>query len=138
MRALIIVLLFVPQLACADSACPTRFTEFLAMFEQSIEVQTLNTRFPLRYSFINGNAEPEPKLIRVVIARANASKYPGIRYPSPAVQASVPLQRKLSSKVGGIQVVQFDKPESDVYSVVFSFSRKSSCWQLVEVKDSSL
>ena len=131
-------MLFAPQLACASSGCPTRFTEFLAVFEQSVEFQTLNTRFPLRYSFLDGNAEPDPKLIKVVITRANASKYPGIRYPSPALQASVPLQHKLRSGVGGIQVVQFDKPESDVYSVGFSFLKVSGCWQLVEVEDSSL
>lgn len=138
MRSLIIALLFFPLLAHAESACPTRFTEFLAMFEKSIEFQTLNIRFPLRYTYVDGNAEPEPKQIKVMVSRANISKHPGVRFPTTAVQVTAPLKRKLTSGARGTQIVQFDKPDSDAYSVAFHFSKTASCWQLVEVEDGSL
>lgn len=127
LRTLVMSLLFVPQFARADSVCPALFTDFLALFEKNIEFQLLNTRFPLSYTLVDSNAEPEPKPIKKMVSRANVSKYPGIRYPSPAIQESIPLQRKLFLASEGIRNVQFDKPDSDAYSVIFIFERTSSC-----------
>ncbi len=138
LRTLIISLLLAPQFACADSVCPALFTDFLALFEKNSEFQLLNTRFPLSYTFVDGNAEPEPKPVKIMVSRDNVSKYPGIRYPSPAIQETIPLQRKLRLASGGVRIVQFDKPDSDAYSVIFFFEKTSSCWQLVDVKDGSL
>jgi len=137
-RLLCVTLLLVCSVAQAEQSCPKTFSSFIARFESSAEFQRLHTRFPLSYSFLDGSAEPDPKEVKVMVSQASAAKYPGIIFPSKATQASVPLKRKLLRHPSGTQVVHFDKPESDVYSVSFHFTQTVDCWLLVKVEDTSL
>ena len=137
-RSFLFVALLLPLAGYAASSCPEQFPEFGAQFERSEDFQRANTRFPLPYSYVDGSAKPEPKTVRVMVNRSTVSKFPGIKFPSPAIQRAVPLERKTSTVASGTEVIRFDKPDTDMYSIEFQFRKSGGCWQLVNVDNISL
>lgn len=121
----------------AGSACPTQFGDFIEVFQDSPNFQKLNTQFPLFYSDVDATAVPEPKQFHIKVTRTTLAKYPGVIFPSRSTQTSMSLQRKISEQ-DGLQVVRFDKPDTDIYSVSFFFAKSSRCWRLIRVEDYSL
>lgn len=124
--------------AYAETVCPSKFSEFLGFFEADESSQRQHTRYPLSYSSIDAEAEPEPKIVKQSLTRKEVMKQERIIYPSRATQKEVPLQRKVSKRPDKSRVVQFNKPGSDAYSIEFVFDQKNGCWELVEVADYSL
>ncbi|MDO9238259.1 MAG: hypothetical protein Q7U28_19770 [Aquabacterium sp.] len=137
-RSLLIVALLLPLAGYAATSCPQAFPEFVAQFERSEAFQRAHTRFPLPYSYVDSNAEPERKTITVMVNRSTVSKFSGIKYPSLVIQRAVPLERKTSTVSGGTEVIRFDKPDTDMYTIEFHFKKSGACWQLVNVDNMSL
>ena len=137
-RSFLFAALLLPLAASAASSCPEQFPEFVAQFERSETFQRAHTRFPLPYSYVDGTAEPEPKNIRVMVNRGTVRKFPGIKFPSPTIQRTVPLERKTSTVAAGTEVIRFDKPDTDVYTIEFQFKKSGACWQLIGVDNMSL
>lgn len=138
LRALLLVALCFPVAAGANTRCAPTFSDFLNSFEADVDFQRTHTRYPLIYSFVDENAEPEPKEIIKKLSRANAVSHKGIVFPEKSLQKSVPLERQVRRLPKGAYAVRFDKPDSDVYSVEFVFEDNGRCWRLISVADMSL
>jgi hypothetical protein len=95
-------------------------------------------RFPVDYSFVDAAAVPEPQRKRRLVARADLFDLRQMSPPTTLVEASQRLQRDIVSGSRGGKVVRFISPDSDAYVVEYRFARGKSCWQLVQVSDSSL
>jgi hypothetical protein len=129
-------LFFLSRIAAAES-CSAEFLEFVGQFEASPQFQAAHTRFPLSYSYVDGDASPEPKILRIAIERERAAEFPGIVYPSPAQQAAVAFDRTIDSPQPDTRAVRLEKPDTD-YVLVFTFEKSDVCWNLVSVQDLSL
>ena len=133
--ALIPMVAMLQATAHGATACAPGFTEFLQDFEQARIDRDQHTKFPLRYTAIDGGA-PMPRNKTSWLDRDEARKVQA--FPSPAYQAELGLQRKISKdKAGRCEVFLFI-PESDMYVVTFTFSRWNKTWRLVAVADQSL
>lgn len=138
LRFLLAATFLLPFASWATPSCPEAFPAFLAQFEQRMVFRLAHTRFPLLYSFVDSLAEPEPKTVVVQITRANVDEYPGAVFPSHSAQAAVPVERNISLLEGGMVVVRFHKPDTDMYTKEFHFQAEGACWNLVRVDDGSL
>jgi len=125
-------------MAHAASACPASFEEYLSAFQRDPLFQNEHRQFPLRYSFLDPDAEVEPRTVKHRLSAAQAEKERGISFPSLELEKAKGLQRKVTKAKKEAYVVRFDKPDSDAFSIEFHFSRVGHCWQLVEVNDFSL
>ena len=130
--------LLLPLAAYSAPPCPEQFPEFVAQFERSEAFQRAHTRFPLPYSYVDGTAEPEPKTVRVIVNRGTVRKVPGIKFPSPTIQRTAPLERKTTTVADGTEVIRFDKPDTDMHTIEFQFKKFGACWQLISVDNMSL
>ncbi len=139
MRQLYIGIVFslISTAGFSAESCPPDFASFLTKFESSRQFQRQNTPFPLATTYVDGSASPEPRTETYMIKSAADPKYSRTIYPSRKKQATIPLEKKITSKQGVIRVVQFTKPDTD-YSFAFTFKQTASCWQLVKFEDYSL
>jgi hypothetical protein len=136
-RLLLASVLLLPLGASAAASCPATFEAFIARFERSQSFQQAHTRYPLRYAYVDKEAQPEPRAIQAWVTRAKAARSPGVRFPSPERQRAIPFDRKTSTGNDGVTVVRFDQPDTD-HSLEFRFRRAAGCWQLLRVDDLSL
>lgn len=138
LRALSLAALLIPLVAHAASACPSSFEEYLSTFQRDPFFQKEHRQYPLRYSFLDTDAEPEPRTVKRRLSAAQVEIKSGISFPSLETEKTKGLERKVTKTKEGTYVVRFDKPDSGVFSIEFHFSRIGHCWRLVEVNDFSL
>jgi hypothetical protein len=137
-RVVALILLLLPFSVNADQSCPKNSQDFLIDFQNNHEFQVAHISYPLAYSYVNANAEPEPKKIQVSILSADEvkSKKPP-SYPKPNEINSIPLKQTIINTTTGSLIVNFTKPDTD-YSFEYIFTNKNNCWQLSEINDFSL
>jgi hypothetical protein len=123
--------------AARASECQPTFAEFLARFESDWEFQLWHVQFPLQMAYVDGAAYPEPAARQKLVSRDDYMAK-GSFYPSVVVQAERHLEKKIVRKPDSTMVVEFDRPDSDAYSVDFKFTRTLGCWYLTFIDDQSL
>jgi hypothetical protein len=133
-----IAALLLPLTTQAASSCPSSFEKYLTRFQRDSVFQKEHRHTPLRYSFVDAEAEPEPRTVQRQLSAVQAEKQPLIRFPSADVEKTNRLERKVAQVNDQGYVVRFDQPDSDRFSIEFHFSRIGRCWRLVEVNDLSL
>jgi hypothetical protein len=117
--------------------CRATFAEFLARFESDMAFQLEHVQFPLQMGYVDASASPEPANREKLVTREEyAAK--GWFYPSLEVQAQRRLEKKIVRPPTSNMVIEFDQPDSDAYSVNFSFTRTNGCWYLTRIDDQSL
>lgn len=124
--------------ASAEPYCAKDFGSFLVFFQDDEKFQITHTAFPLRYSYVDAAANPEPKTVSIEIINqddALIAKLP--RYPAAETIKPVSLQETIFMEKGEVYVVRFTKPDTD-YMFDFRFMKHNNCWQLVEVNNYSL
>mgnify|MGYP001617731681 CR=1 FL=1 len=91
MRWVFIAVLFFPSLVVAETACPSSFDEFLSNFETNREFKQKNIIYPLKHSFVDLAADPEPKIVDKPLSKSEVATRKRTIYPSPTDQKSVSL-----------------------------------------------
>lgn len=138
LRTLFVAAFLFPLTVHGASPCTSSFEEYLSAFQRDPLFQQEHRQYPLRYSFLDTNAEPEPRAVKRRLSAAQAMKESGIGFPSLETEKAKGLERTVKNAKKGTYVVRFDKPDSGVFSIEFHFSRVGNCWRLVEVNDFSL
>lgn len=138
LRVLFVAALLFSLTVHAASPCTSSFEEYLSKFQRDPSFQQEHRQYPLRYSLLDTNSEPEPRTVKRRLSAAQAMKESGISFPSLETESAKGLERKVTKAKKGTYVVRFNKPDSGVFSIEFHFSRVGNCWRLVEVNDFSL
>lgn len=125
-----------PVAATADAGtqCPHPvFEEFLAHFGHEIALQEAATADPLLDSYIDAEAEPEPRKVESRLARADV-EWPVM--PDPAALAGQGREMQVSLLADGQRQVQIrTQDSSDQQTYTFA---QAPCWTLVKREDESI
>lgn len=135
-RWLILAIFFVPGVGLAETGCSTSFDVFLGSFERDRQFQEAHMAFPLRHSFIDMAADPEPAPVDAPLSRKDVVAGENPLFPSPSEQAKVPLKKSVTAESRDVMVVRLQKPDSG-YLLIYRFRSLDGCWQLVEFEDAS-
>ena len=135
-RILLIFLCF-PSSTIAGYECYESFDEFLPAFENNKAVQIDNTIFPLKYTFVDGGAYPEPKVINSELSSKKIEERKNPIYPYPKDQKKVPLLKEISEPSPGKMRIRLYKPDTD-YVLRYQFELIGTCWKLTEYNNDSL
>ena len=135
-RVLIAITLF-PTIVLAESPCLSSFNEFLSTFEKSPKFQLENISYPLKYSFIDATANPEPKTINTLKSKSDLVARNKPVYPSISAQQKTSLVKKVHSQSQVNKIIHLHKPNTD-YKIKYHFKKVGSCWKLVMLESLSL
>lgn len=80
---ILVAVFLLPNVAMAESLCPSNYDDFLAKFEASREFQQDNLRYPLEYSFVDSHANPEPKTTHQLLSKSDVAARARSIYPLP-------------------------------------------------------
>lgn len=120
--------------AAPSLTCPADdFATFLPKFMNDVKLQKAFVTDPLQSDSVDANAEPEPKPVSKMIARAEIS-FPVM--PDDQRQAKDGLKLTKNETSPTEVTVKLAKEDTD-YQMSFFF-RKDSCWHLYRMKDDSL
>jgi hypothetical protein len=132
--------------ACAAKApstdyasCDKNFDRFLARFESDRSFQQSHTADPLRYEGLirkthcKADCPSQTKELTADKLRQNALPV----YPLLPMQKAQRLESSVKVS-GGTASVQMYLPDTDAFQVDYRFQLAQSCWQLAQVKDTSL
>lgn len=136
MRIVFIVILFLPSLVAAESACPSSFDEFFSRFETNREFQQRNIIYPLKHSFVDLAADPDPKVVHKPLLKSEIAKRKNAVYPSPIEQKSFALIKEIQKETQTRRIVNLHKPDSG-FALNYYFEKIDGCWKLVEFEDPS-
>lgn len=121
-----------PARASADCPYP-EFDAFLAHFGSEIALQEEATADPLLDSYIDPEAEPEPRKVESRLALADV-EWPVM--PDPAALAGQGRELQVSTLADGQRRVQIRTPDSsDQQSYTFA---QAPCWTLVKREDEAI
>lgn len=121
-----------PARASADCPYP-EFDAFLAHFGSEIALQEEATADPLLDSYIDPEAEPEPRKVESRLALADV-EWPVM--PDPAALAGQGRELQVSTLADGQRQVQIRTPDSsDQQSYTFA---QAPCWTLVKREDEAI
>ena len=135
-RVLIAIILF-PTIVLADNPCSSSFNEFLSNFEKSSKFQLENINYPLKYSYIDPNAMPEPKTINTLKSKDELAARKKPIYPLTSAHQQIPLVKKVYSKSQANKIIQLHKHDTD-YNIKYNFKKIGLCWKLVMFESHSL
>jgi len=123
-----------PTAVAARSECPyPDFDTFLKHFGNEIALQEKTTVDPLLDSYIDAEAEPEPRKVESRLARADV-EWPVM--PDPAALAGQGREMQVSLLADGQRQVQIRTPDSsDQQTYTFA---QAPCWTLVKREDESI
>ncbi|EOW2136302.1 hypothetical protein N5C16_17455 [Stenotrophomonas sp. GD03908] len=123
-----------PTPAAAPSECPyPEFDTFLKHFGNEIALQEKTTADPLLDSYIDAEAEPEPRKVESRLALADV-EWPVM--PDPAALAGQGREMQVSALADGQRQVQVRTPDSsDQQTYTFA---QAPCWTLVKREDESI
>jgi len=118
----------------ASGECPySQFDAFLKHFGNEIALQEKATADPLLDSYIDAEAEPEPRKVESRLALADVEC--PVR-PDPAALAGQGREMQVSTLADGQRQVQIRTPDSsDQQTYTFA---QSPCWTLVKREDESI
>lgn len=137
LRWVLIAAFFFPSLVMAENVCPSSFDEFLSRFERTREFQQENIIYPLKYSFIDSNANPEPKTVNKRLSKTDVAARKEPIYPSPRDQKAVPLAKELHKHSQVKKSVRLYKPDTG-YVLEYHFKKIGECWKLAMFEDLSI
>ncbi|EED38997.1 conserved hypothetical protein [Stenotrophomonas sp. SKA14] len=122
------------QSAPARAECPyPQFDAFLKHFGNEIALQEKATADPLLDSYIDAEAEPEPRKVESRLALADV-EWPVM--PDPAALAGQGREMQVSALADGQRQVQIRTPDSsDQQTYTFA---QAPCWTLVKREDESI
>jgi len=117
-------------------SCPSEdFAQFLKQFVNDESTQRAFTRFPLLFRGYSGDAS-EPKEYVKKLSRKKV-KFPIIL--SCKKRQEIPLEIRLVSASEKKAQIRIEKPDTDWLTFyVFEKDKKSGCWTLTEINDSTL
>lgn len=125
----------------AGSKCANDFSTFLDQFGDSRSFQEAHMKYPLSYTSNNGHVDnhcyPDCKTIEEKLTKQKAVNLSDPIFPLQETQLMTPLQKSIK-RYNQHMIVRLDKPDSDSFSIEYTFKRYNSCWQLVTVKDMSI
>ncbi|HFT6994815.1 hypothetical protein [Stenotrophomonas maltophilia] len=123
-----------PAPAPASAECPyPQFDAFLKHFGNEIALQEKATADPLLDSYIDPEAEPEPRKVESRLALADV-EWPVM--PDPAALAGQRREMQVSALADGQRQVQIRTPDSsDQQTYTFA---QAPCWTLVKREDESI
>ncbi|HIE5096963.1 hypothetical protein WG628_20170 [Stenotrophomonas maltophilia] len=123
-----------PTPAAGRSECRyPDFDTFLSHFGNEITLQERATADPLLDSYIDAEAEPEPRKVESRLALADV-EWPVM--PDPAALAGQGREMQVSSTAEGQRQVQVRTPDSsDQQTYTFA---QTPCWTLVKREDESI
>ncbi len=123
-----------PAPAPASPECPyPQFDAFLKHFGHEIALQEKATADPLLDSYIDAEAEPEPRKVESRLALADV-EWPVM--PDPAALAGQGREMQVSALADGQRQVQIRTPDSsDQQTYTFA---QAPCWTLVKREDESI
>ncbi|PSM12910.1 hypothetical protein [Stenotrophomonas maltophilia] len=123
-----------PAPAPARSECPyPDFDAFLKHFGNEITLQEKATADPLLDSYIDAEAEPEPRKVESRLALADV-EWPVM--PDPAALAGQGRELQVNTLADGQRQVQIRTPDSsDQQTYTFA---QAPCWTLVKREDESI
>lgn len=123
-----------PAPAPASAECPfPQFDAFLKHFGNEITLQEKATADPLLDSYIDAEAEPEPRKVESRLALADV-EWPVM--PDPATLAGQGRQMQITVLADGQRQVQIHTPDSsDQQTYTFA---QTPCWTLVKREDESI
>lgn len=137
MRWLFFVFCIAPGLSTAAPRCISAFDDFLAKFEANRPFQQENIAFPLKHSFVDAGAEPEPKVIDKPLSKRGVAEHSAPVFPSQADQKTIPFDKEIKSPRPDRRIVQLQKPDTG-YLLIYHFKKIGECWRLVEFEDASI
>ncbi|HDS1136927.1 TPA: hypothetical protein QDZ75_000933 [Stenotrophomonas maltophilia] len=123
-----------PTAVHARSECPyPEFDAFLKHFGNEITLQEKATADPLLDSYIDAEAEPEPRKVESRLALADV-EWPVM--PDPSTLAGQGREMQVSTLADGQRQVQIRTPDSsDQQTYTFA---QTPCWTLVKREDESI
>ncbi|HDS1508970.1 hypothetical protein FEO89_20585 [Stenotrophomonas maltophilia] len=123
-----------PTAVAARSECLyPEFDTFLKHFGNEIALQEKTTADPLLDSYIDAEAEPEPRKVESRLALADV-EWPVM--PDPAALAGQGREMHVSPLADGQRQVQIRTPDSsDQQTYIFA---QAPCWTLVKREDESI
>lgn len=123
-----------PAQAPVSSACAyPAFDAFLRHFGNEIALQEKATADPLLDSYVDAEAEPEPRKVESRLALADV-EWPVM--PDPATLPGQGREMQVSLLADGQQQVQIRTPDSsDQQTYTFA---QTPCWTLVKREDESI
>ena len=118
----------------AAPACPhEQFDTFLKHFGNEIALQETATADPLRDSYVDAGAEPEPKTVEKQLPLAEV-EWPVM--PDPATLAGRGREMTITAQADGQMQVLMRTPDTSDQQV-YTFAR-TPCWTLVSRADESI
>ena len=116
MRSIIGMIFLINILAFTELSYGASFAEFLQQFEVNREFQQNNINYPLQYSFVDSEAEPEPATIHQRLSKLEVQALKEPVYPSLLAQKSIPLMRKIEDLSHTSKTVRLFKPDTGLCS----------------------
>lgn len=136
MRLLVLVFSLLPGLVIAQAICPVSFEQFLSKFELDRTFQQQHIHYPLRYSFIDLGALPEPRAVFKSLSKTEVATRSSPIYPSLAHQTELNLAKNVDLQSTALAAVRLWKPDTG-YLLIYRFKQIGGCWKLVEFEDAS-
>ncbi len=96
-----------------------------------------NTVYPLKYTFVDHGAGPEPKVIDSELSIQKIKERKNPIYPYPKDQEKVPFVREISEPSPTRKQVKLYKSDTD-YLLRYQFEIIGTCWKLTEYNNDSL
>jgi hypothetical protein len=128
-------LLTVSQAHAQASTCPaTDFDGFVQTYANRMSVQQNFTRWPLKMTYIDTDAQPEPQPVTEELGE-QAITYPLLMDMDRARSEGATVTITSDAKGGGS--LKYSKPDTDE-QILYMFERDGACWQLVGIDDQSL
>lgn len=137
MRLLVLVLSLLPGLVFAQANCPVSFEQFLSKFEVDRTFQQQNIIYPLKHSFVDLDAQPEPRAVAKPLSKTEVATRNSPIYPSAAHQRELNLGKKVKLESKTLALVRLQKPDTG-YLLIYRFKEIRGCWKLVEFEDASM
>lgn len=137
MRLIISVIFLVTTFAFTELSYGASFAEFLQQFEANREFQQNNITYPLQYSFVDSEAEPEPATIHQRLSKLEVQTLKEPIYPSPLAQNSIPLLREIDDLSHTRKAVRLFKPDTG-YLLKYQFELVNGRWSLTKFEDLSI
>lgn len=125
-----------PDLGIAGSPCPASFGTFLLQFEGDRAFQVENADYPLRYSTVDVDASPGPRVVERDLSRIDVEAVGRAIYPPSTERERMRLVRDIEEVDPTRVIVRLRKPDTG-YLLIYDFRRVQGCWRLVAFEDSS-
>lgn len=131
------ILSLLPSFALAQSGCSLTFEEFLNKFEADREFQQQNIIYPLKHSFVDPDAYPEPKIVSQPLSIADVKLRNRPIFPLGNHQRESQLSKIVSFYSKTVVLVKLHKQDTG-YLLMYQFGNIDGCWKLVEFEDASI